>query len=561
MKRYPYLGTVSSQAAAGGPRAFRRVEIWKVRLPSSTNSPGQRAAINWSRLTALPWFSISSSNKSKVLGGRATGSASESAGATRHRGSTRQTHISLWACLAFPKDLLTFRRLGWAMVSGFCVLLWAAISLLPGPHDGVLRYFLASDPDSVMQHLRNKRHPVVTEDDKRHAIAALPPVDGVSRLGNGMRTKIEALGPILKYHERNGVYDVVVYGPPQAYTALYSRVVILLTERVIDLLDTDELQATVAHEAAHEYFWNEYQQARKVHDLIRLKELELYCDGVAIITMNRLGLNPAKLMTGVEKIIEDNRKRLGVARDQERYPSIAERKKFAGRGDSMVGWKITKDVSLVSNVARNYGNAQRAKAMFCKVSPIRNRADAECLLEPTLQEPMRLFPASTIYRLSPLLAKALVLCVVSQGLDAQDASIPMKYEGGSLTFAPHAGLHVAVGNAITIKQGRQAYSIAPGAITEVSYGSDVHRRVGAAIGTALFSFGLGAMLLLVKTKKHYVGILWDGVDMQGARVRGGSVFKVGKGHYRGFIAALEGLTGMKAVNADSPGLGGTYVAR
>ena len=56
------------------------------------------------------------------------------------------------------------------------------------------------------------------------------------------------------------------------------------------------------------------------------------------------------------------------------------------------------------------------------------------------------------------------------------------------------------------------------------------------------------MIALTKTKKHYVGMLWD----DKAASKGGVVFKVGKGEYRGFIAALEGITGLKAVNADAP---------
>jgi hypothetical protein len=84
----------------------------------------------------------------------------------------------------------------------------------------------------------------------------------------------------------------------------------------------------------------------------------------------------------------------------------------------------------------------------------------------------------------------------------------------------------------------------------------VHRRVGAAIGLGVVSFGLGALLALAKTKKHYVGVIWGAKDAP-AGEKGGVIFKVGKGEYRGFMAALEGATGLKAVNADAVGSGGT----
>jgi hypothetical protein len=93
-------------------------------------------------------------------------------------------------------------------------------------------------------------------------------------------------------------------------------------------------------------------------------------------------------------------------------------------------------------------------------------------------------------------------------------------------------------------------------VTEVSYGNDVHRRVGTAVAVGVFTLGIGALMAFVKTKKHYVGCIWsDAANKETGK--GGVVFKVGKGDYRGFVTALEGVTGLKAVNADAVGSGGT----
>ena len=51
-------------------------------------------------------------------------------------------------------------------------------------------------------------------------------------------------------------------------------------------------------------------------------------------------------------------------------------------------------------------------------------------------------------------------------------------------------------------------TIPASAVTEISYGQDVHRRVGAAIGLAVVSLGIGALMALTKSKKHYVGLTW-----------------------------------------------------
>jgi hypothetical protein len=171
---------------------------------------------------------------------------------------------------------------------------------------------------------------------------------------------------------------------------------------------------------------------------------------------------------------------------------------------------------------------------------------------------------------------ALILCTLLVLLPATSyagkpkedgVKFPVKYEGGSLKLND-SGLDVYVNkDNVVVIQGKQRHVIPVASISEISYGNDVHRRVGAAVGVGLVTLGIGALLLLVKTKKHYVGLVWaeagtataTGVTGNGATEggKGGIVFKVGKGEYRGFMTALEGMTGKKAVNADAVGSGGT----
>jgi hypothetical protein len=80
----------------------------------------------------------------------------------------------------------------------------------------------------------------------------------------------------------------------------------------------------------------------------------------------------------------------------------------------------------------------------------------------------------------------------------------------------------------------------------VSYGQDVHRGVGAAIGLAVVSLGVGALMALSKSKKHYIGLTWDD-----AGKKGGAAFQADKSDYRGILTGLEGVTGKKAVDSDA----------
>jgi hypothetical protein len=145
---------------------------------------------------------------------------------------------------------------------------------------------------------------------------------------------------------------------------------------------------------------------------------------------------------------------------------------------------------------------------------------------------------------------AIVLCLLFPiSAVAGDNSYKITYDGGSLPDAK-AGTSMKlyiVGNNVRIMKDKTEVALVPAtAITEISYGQDVHRRVGAAIGVAVISRGIGALLALSKSKKHFVGLTWDD-----AGKKGGFAFQADKNDYRGLLAGLEGITGKKAADSDT----------
>ena len=97
----------------------------------------------------------------------------------------------------------------------------------------------------------------------------------------------------------------------------------------LDLLNAAELQAMAAHEIGHEYVWIEWNRASSRADRKRLKELELVCDAIAAVTLRQLGMDPSKVIDGVEKVTRFNRERFGSAINEKNYPTLAERRAFA----------------------------------------------------------------------------------------------------------------------------------------------------------------------------------------------------------------------------------------
>jgi len=141
---------------------------------------------------------------------------------------------------------------------------------------------------------------------------------------------------------------------------------------------------------------------------------------------------------------------------------------------------------------------------------------------------------------------AVILCLSVPMLMFPAEAMPsykVAYDGGSLTNVK-AGtdlkLLIDATRVRFTKDKADVVNIPASAITEISYGQDVHRRVGAAIGIAMVSFGIGALMALTKSKKHYVGLTWADGDK-----KGGLAIQCDKKEYRGILTALEGVSGKK----------------
>ena len=145
---------------------------------------------------------------------------------------------------------------------------------------------------------------------------------------------------------------------------------------------------------------------------------------------------------------------------------------------------------------------------------------------------------------------ALLVCLmIPLAIFAQDNSYKVTYDGGSIPetkAGTSAKLSIEATQIRLIGKDGELVRIPVASITEISYGQDVHRRVGAAIGLAVVSFGIGALMALTKSKKHYIGLTWADGDK-----KGGFVMQCDKNDYRGILLGLEGITGKKAVDSDA----------
>jgi hypothetical protein len=202
-----------------------------------------------------------------------------------------------------------------------------------------LDYFAKSENGNLESYLRRIRPVGVSADRRARLVASIRKEDIVSPSFQ-RQAKLDQLLPILTYHDRGGI-EVKVVRLGLAWAGFFEGAAIIVSEETVDILTADELQAIVAHELGHEYFAAEYELARNNKQKDKVKEVELRCDGVAIITLSGLGLNPNSLSSAVSKLTKFNEGR-GMKNNPALVTSLDERLRFFQAMTKLAETRVTK---------------------------------------------------------------------------------------------------------------------------------------------------------------------------------------------------------------------------
>ncbi len=211
-------------------------------------------------------------------------------------------------------------------------------NLKPGSVEAkALAFFERIEDRSFDDYLKRVRLPKVSQAFKVEVLARIAKGEEV-RVSDGLKGKLAALEPILRYHERDSVIEIRVIGVKELFVGLQGRAVLLISEPALNLLPMEELQATVAHELGHEYFWGELMEARQQRKHEVMREIELRCDGIAVIALRRLGLDPANLVSALTRIRMLNERILST--DPLYHPQPDERSRFIRAMSELVKQKV-----------------------------------------------------------------------------------------------------------------------------------------------------------------------------------------------------------------------------
>jgi hypothetical protein len=195
-----------------------------------------------------------------------------------------------------------------------------------GPAERALRFFQVLAGTDPATWLAATRPTPVPPEERARALGVLPD-QGELTPTPAERAKLAALRRILAYHGRAQVFETKLIDLPQAAIGLHGRAVILISRPALRLASAPELQALVAHEIGHEYFWHEFEQSSAQSDKQARQELELKCDGIAVVTLVALGLEPGHLTAGLRRMWRFNQA-LGATANADLYPPMRDRERF-----------------------------------------------------------------------------------------------------------------------------------------------------------------------------------------------------------------------------------------
>jgi hypothetical protein len=138
-----------------------------------------------------------------------------------------------------------------------------------------------------------------------------------------------ALQPVLAYHDRDGKLPIYVLRSEQPKAMLVDRAALIITTKLTIITNEVELRGIVAHELAHEYLWKERDRAFEEKDESLLREIELFCDAVAAITLKEIGDDPACYAEALKRMTYVGITAGNITRSKTKtHPSLDERLKL-----------------------------------------------------------------------------------------------------------------------------------------------------------------------------------------------------------------------------------------
>lgn len=151
----------------------------------------------------------------------------------------------------------------------------------------------------------NRPEPV-SRSDKAQLMSGLPLVNATNRVKDrrqldGLRSRLQ---PTLNFYARSGVVDLILFRDPRPIVYSKPGVVVVISTEVMKIVGNDDaaLVGIIAHELAHEYVALQMLRALESGDLTKIRELELFCDAMAVVVLLNLRQDTTRYARALQRI-------------------------------------------------------------------------------------------------------------------------------------------------------------------------------------------------------------------------------------------------------------------
>src|SRR5262245_16447009 len=184
----------------------------------------------------------------------------------------------------------------------------------------------------IISALASMRPEAVSESDKKTLLENLPLVTATNRVSDRKQLEhlVARLQGTLKLHDRAGIVEIIVFNDRRPIIYNKPGVVIVLSSEVLKIVGDDDaaLVGVVAHELAHEYVAMPMLHALRAGDNVKIRELELFCDAVAVVTILSLQMNPNPYSKALERICKHSQAAASLNDGSSTHPSVDARLKL-----------------------------------------------------------------------------------------------------------------------------------------------------------------------------------------------------------------------------------------
>jgi Zn-dependent protease with chaperone function len=179
--------------------------------------------------------------------------------------------------------------------------------------------------DAALTRLRPE---AVSQSNKALLMKDLPLVNAGNRIHDERQIGLlrARLDRTLKLFERDQVMELIIFRNPQPIVYTKPGVVLVISTEILKIAGNDDaLVGVVAHELAHEYVAMDFLKALQSGNLPRIRELELFCDAVAVVVLLDLGFDPAQYAQVLRSIANYSKAAEELNNGENSHPAVEAR--------------------------------------------------------------------------------------------------------------------------------------------------------------------------------------------------------------------------------------------